>query len=254
MRVWQSDDGIKRTFNTCINIACLFTIADQIKNSNTTQDQNSGKPKLQLAQEMLVESFTEIQAKDTKELDFNSLMLQGKLTRGENEEVIASFIEAHKSYLSEQVSSQNSKSIKDQLLKLNSRFKFIHQITFKYQLIENHISNFLKNQNQYDRRDIVIARDSISFSIIRSLSKQTEASLLQKFNCYFKGEPGIDAGGVRREVYAKACEEIFDPALGLFKASSDGCSLEINPISHTIPFYLKYFEYAGIILAKAITD
>jgi len=55
-------------------------------------------------------------------------------------------------------------------------------------------------------------------------------------------------------LYTNACEEIFDPRIGLFKLTSNGSELEINPLSHTIPFYQKLFEYAGIMLAKAFSE
>jgi len=80
------------------------------------------------------------------------------------------------------------------------------------------------------------------------------AQISRKVFCKFTREQGIDEGGLRREMFTNGCKEIFNPKFGLFKIAANGFSLEIDPASQNIPFYLKYFEYAGILLAKTIVD
>ncbi|CAE7507442.1 UPL1, partial [Symbiodinium microadriaticum] len=76
---------------------------------------------------------------------------------------------------------------------------------------------------------------------------------------HFVGEMGIDAGGLEREWFLLVVERLFDPSTGLFTCSAAGDALagtyHINPISHVAQSnHLKYFQFAGRLLAKAVME
>lgn len=76
---------------------------------------------------------------------------------------------------------------------------------------------------------------------------------------HFIGEMGIDAGGLEREWFLLVVEQLFDSSTGLFTCSAAGDALagtyHINPISHlTHQNHLRYFHFAGRLLAKAVME
>ena len=77
----------------------------------------------------------------------------------------------------------------------------------------------------------------------------------------FRGEPGIDAGGLEREWFTLVVADLFDTDTGLFTSSSDSGSLggayHTNPTSYlgcTGDKHLEHFTLAGRILGKAIME
>jgi E3 ubiquitin-protein ligase NEDD4 len=76
------------------------------------------------------------------------------------------------------------------------------------------------------------------------------------FRFEFMGEPGIDAGGVAREFFQLASEQLFNPDVGLFaySAMNQSC-MQINPSSGTFnEEHLRYFHFCGRLFAKALFD
>jgi len=75
----------------------------------------------------------------------------------------------------------------------------------------------------------------------------------------FRGEEGIDAGGLTREWYEILCREIFNPNYSLFVASSGG-TFQPNPLSEAVygldgPNGCRaWFQFVGRILGKAVAD
>ena len=72
----------------------------------------------------------------------------------------------------------------------------------------------------------------------------------------FRGEEGIDAGGLTREWYMLVTREIFRASYGLFVQSSDGVTFQPNPKSEIAvgSGHLAYFKFVGRIIGKAICD
>jgi len=101
-----------------------------------------------------------------------------------------------------------------------------------------------------DRRVIWVERKNLIHSSMHLFKDLEKYDILKNLNCRYKGEQGIDAGGLRREYYSLMGKELFAPDLGLFKVSANKRSIQPNPISSIIPNYLLYFEFAGLILAK----
>ncbi|KRZ11499.1 Ubiquitin-protein ligase E3B, partial [Trichinella zimbabwensis] len=66
-------------------------------------------------------------------------------------------------------------------------------------------------------------------------------------------EPGIDQDGVFKEFLEEVIKNIFDPALNLFKLTSEG-HLYPSPTSYIHENYLLLFEFIGKMLGKAVYE
>jgi hypothetical protein len=86
---------------------------------------------------------------------------------------------------------------------------------------------------------------------------QLEGEDLHKWMRYqFRGEAGVDAGGLEREWFGLLVEEFFAPKNGFFQRISEsaGGSYHINPLaSYYHPNnYLQYFRFIGRVFGKAL--
>ena len=78
----------------------------------------------------------------------------------------------------------------------------------------------------------------------------------------FRGEEGLDAGGLEREWFGMVSKQLFDSKTGLFSCSSgeaaNAGNYHINPVSGLDIFngedHLPYFQFAGRFLAKAVME
>lgn len=70
----------------------------------------------------------------------------------------------------------------------------------------------------------------------------------------FKGEGGVDAGGLAREWFEVIAQEIANPQYGLFKPSDDS-AIQPNPkASFVNEGAIDYFKFVGRIVGKALWD
>jgi hypothetical protein len=92
-----------------------------------------------------------------------------------------------------------------------------------------------------------------SMNAMESLSSN---DMKKTFRIEFIGEPGLDYGGVSREWYELVTQELFNPALGLFRYSvTNQMCLDINHHSHLLnKNHLKYYYFIGRMLGKAVMD
>lgn len=65
------------------------------------------------------------------------------------------------------------------------------------------------------------------------------------------GNKGSDYGGLKRDFFIKLSRELLNPDYGLFVQSSS-MSYYPNYLSYVNPDHLKYFKFAGMIIAKAL--
>lgn len=72
-------------------------------------------------------------------------------------------------------------------------------------------------------------------------------------NEYGLDEAGIDQDGVFKEFLEESIKKVFDPALNLFKATSEE-RLYPSPTSHLQDNHLQLFEFTGKILGKAVYE
>jgi len=93
-----------------------------------------------------------------------------------------------------------------------------------------------------------------SVDAIMSLSRE---DLRKRWRFEFLGEPGIDSGGVTREWFQLVTEQIFDPAFGLWKCSTNNqACVTINPSSSVScpDDHLVYFRFLGRVIGRALFD
>ena len=88
-----------------------------------------------------------------------------------------------------------------------------------------------------------------------SLYKRNAKDLRGQLLIHFENEEAIDAGGVKREWLTLLTKEMFNPNYMLFTLAKNGTTYTINSDSGKYnPDHLKYFEFIGKIMAKAIFD
>ena len=101
------------------------------------------------------------------------------------------------------------------------------------------------------RRDlqlfIEVSRENIVQDTIRELTRTSEENLLKKLMVVFKGEQGVDAGGVSREFFYLLCNAIFSPDYGMFEKVS-GDKYWFNSANLEAPLY---FSLLGTVVALA---
>ena len=86
------------------------------------------------------------------------------------------------------------------------------------------------------------------------LSSRPADSLRGKLSVSFRGEEGVDAGGLTREWFTILIREIFNPNLALFRQSADSPTVQPNPLSYVNTQHLAYFTFVGRVIGKAIME
>ncbi|XP_033326004.2 suppressor of deltex isoform X1 [Megalopta genalis] len=77
--------------------------------------------------------------------------------------------------------------------------------------------------------------------------------LRRRLYIIFKGEEGLDYGGVSREWFFLLSHEVLNPMYCLFEyANKSNYSLQINPASYVNPDHLQYFKFIGRFIAMAL--
>jgi len=122
------------------------------------------------------------------------------------------------------------------------------QTILKYKLDQH----FLKAAPQRERHYFTITRKSLLNSAITQFSNKPLKHLRREINVSFDGEQGYDAGGPRAEFLTIITQELFSEKSGLFIATQNSANVQINPLSQIILGHCKYFEFAGMMLAKAL--
>lgn len=104
------------------------------------------------------------------------------------------------------------------------------------------------------RRDNILVESKEIFQTFKKAGGVND--MHRTFRFQFKGEEGIDAGGLAREWFTVVSEQLFNPEFGLFMGSGIGGEIvTINPQSHMADeHHLEYFHFAGQLLGKAFFD
>ena len=114
------------------------------------------------------------------------------------------------------------------LLSLNLKYKlFYTKQEYKQKLIEHQLAlcrvitgnargmsnlEFIKSL----RLNITVRRDHLVEDTIDAMEKVSDDKLFRKFMVTFRGEKGVDAGGVSREFFQLITEDLFSPDYGMF--------------------------------------
>ncbi|XP_049868904.1 E3 ubiquitin-protein ligase SMURF2 [Pectinophora gossypiella] len=102
---------------------------------------------------------------------------------------------------------------------------------------------------------IEVSRNEVLEESYRLVMKLRGKELRKRLLVKFRGEEGLDYGGVAREWLHLLGRELFNPHYGLFQyanAGDDRYALQINADSGVNPEHLSYFHFAGRILGVAL--
>lgn len=98
-----------------------------------------------------------------------------------------------------------------------------------------------------------VSRNEIFEESYRLIMKMRPKDMRKRLMVKFKGEEGLDYGGVAREWLHLLSREMLNPQYGLFQYSrDDNYTLQINPDSGVNPDHLSYFHFVGRILGIAV--
>ncbi|GMM34684.1 E3 ubiquitin-protein ligase [Saccharomycopsis crataegensis] len=121
----------------------------------------------------------------------------------------------------------------------------------------NYFERKLQNKNAKPRTmQIKVSRERVFLDSYRACAfKSPEEFRDSKFDISFKGEAGVDAGGVTREWYQVLARQIFNPDYALFvPVPSDESTFHPNRTSWVNSEHLSFFKFVGRIIGKAIFD
>lgn len=98
-----------------------------------------------------------------------------------------------------------------------------------------------------------VSRSTIFSDSFAALMSADVDQLKKRLKIKFRGEEGLDYGGLSREFFLLLSKEIFKPEYCLFKYSAhDNYTLQINPNSGINPDHLQYFKFVGRTIGLAI--
>jgi atrophin-1 interacting protein 5 (WW domain-containing E3 ubiquitin protein ligase 1) len=129
------------------------------------------------------------------------------------------------------------------VLSMDKSFKYkIAQL--RYLCLSNSVPNHVK---------ITVSRGNLFEDSFQEIMRKNAVDLRRRLYIQFKGEDGLDYGGIAREWFFLLSHEVLNPMYCLFMyAGSSNYSLQINPASFVNPDHLKYFEFIGRFIAMAL--
>lgn len=98
-----------------------------------------------------------------------------------------------------------------------------------------------------------VSRQEVFEDSYRHIAKMRPKDLRKRLMIKFRGEDGLDYGGVAREWLYLLSHEMLNPYYGLFQYSRDDIyTLQINPDSAVNPDHLSYFHFVGRIIGMSV--
>ncbi|ESO94746.1 hypothetical protein LOTGIDRAFT_117914, partial [Lottia gigantea] len=98
-----------------------------------------------------------------------------------------------------------------------------------------------------------VSREEVFEDSYRQVMKMKGKDLRKRLMVKFRGEEGLDYGGVAREWFYLLSHEMLNPYYGLFQYSrEDNYTLQINPDSGINPDHLSYLHFVGRVIGMAI--
>lgn len=100
---------------------------------------------------------------------------------------------------------------------------------------------------------ITISRLTLFENSYHQVMRLPAYELRRRLYIIFRGEEGLDYGGVSREWFFLVSHEVLNPMYCLFEyANKNNYSLQINPASYVNPDHLLYFKFIGRFIAMAL--
>lgn len=129
------------------------------------------------------------------------------------------------------------------------------------------VLEFDNKKNYFDRKlhtdgddetkmAFTVRRDQVFLDSFRSLFFKSPSEFkTARLEVTFKGEQGVDAGGVTREWYQVLLRQMFNPNYALFtRVALDATTFHPNRTSGVNPEHLQFFKFIGRVIGKAIFD
>uniref|UniRef100_A0A023F2R2 E3 ubiquitin-protein ligase n=2 Tax=Triatoma infestans TaxID=30076 RepID=A0A023F2R2_TRIIF len=128
--------------------------------------------------------------------------------------------------------------------------KYRRDLVAKQKILKGELSA-LQPQSGHCR--IEVSRQEIFEESYRLVMKMRAKDLRKRLMVKFRGEEGLDYGGVAREWLYLLSHEMLNPQYGLFQYSTESTyTLQINPDSGVNPEHLSYFHFVGRIIGVAV--
>uniref|UniRef100_A0A669BFE8 E3 ubiquitin-protein ligase n=1 Tax=Oreochromis niloticus TaxID=8128 RepID=A0A669BFE8_ORENI len=128
--------------------------------------------------------------------------------------------------------------------------KYKRDLVQKLKILRQELS---QHQPQAGHCRIEVSREEIFEESYRQVMKMRPKDLWKRLMIKFRGEEGLDYGGVAREWLYLLSHEMLNPYYGLFQYSRDDIyTLQINPDSAVNPEHLSYFHFVGRIMGMAV--
>ncbi|XP_022340734.2 E3 ubiquitin-protein ligase Su(dx)-like isoform X2 [Crassostrea virginica] len=100
---------------------------------------------------------------------------------------------------------------------------------------------------------ITVSRDNLFEDSFQQIMRLQPFDLRRRLYIIFKGEEGLDYGGVAREWFFHLSHDVLNPMYCLFEyASTSNYCLQINAASSVNPDHLVYFRFIGRLIAMAL--
>jgi len=150
----------------------------------------------------------------------------------------------------------NTETIRTKLASRDFDFS-IHTTTVQRKNLVQKMSTLRKElsslQPQSGHCKLEISRKDIFEESYRCVMKLRPKDLRKRLMVKFRGEEGLDYGGIAREWLYLLSHEMLNPYYGLFQYTrEDIYTLQINPDSAINPDHLSYFHFVGRIIGIAI--
>lgn len=135
----------------------------------------------------------------------------------------------------------NQASTKNNNTELSDKISILRQSLIKQQVIAHPCR-------------IDVSRKKIFQDSYRVLSQLQPRDLRKRLLIKFRGEEGLDYGGVAREWFYLLSKQVLSPAYGLFQyTSNDSYNLQINPDSGIVyKEHLSYLNFCGRVMGMAV--
>lgn len=130
--------------------------------------------------------------------------------------------------------------------------KFQDKQTFFYSKLREHHNR----QSRGDKR-VVINRADLLESARKATKGFSQSDWCKKFCIVFRGEEGLDWGGLSREFFELLCVHLFDASNQLFMRFNDNNQALVHPnysSKRPPPIKLKHFFFAGKIVGKCLYE
>eukprot|EP01061_Rhynchopus_euleeides_P025700 TRINITY_DN4174_c0_g1_i2.p1 TRINITY_DN4174_c0_g1~~TRINITY_DN4174_c0_g1_i2.p1 ORF type:complete len:1013 (+),score=509.00 TRINITY_DN4174_c0_g1_i2:269-3040(+) len=109
-----------------------------------------------------------------------------------------------------------------------------------------------KDQDQHRHQtSIKISRSNVFHDSFLRLRRPAQ-TLKGNLRVTFKGEEGVDGGGLKREWFQVLAKEMFNPDYALFIPSEEGNTFQPNPNSSINQEHLSYFNFVGRVVGLAV--